>query len=86
MSYRIGGDEFALITETTSALELKQLARSVEKEMTIPIRITAQDEIVISTSIGYASFPLDSEDSNELLLIADSKMYIEKQNRRNVIG
>ncbi|MFM2587948.1 GGDEF domain-containing protein [Vibrio sp. TBV020] len=86
LSYRIGGDEFALITRTTSLIELKQLSRTIAKEMTKPIRVTESDEVVIGTSIGFASYPNDAHDTNELLLIADSKMYVEKQNGRKIIG
>lgn len=85
-SYRIGGDEFALMTNATADSELKHLASVIEQEMQLPIQVTRYNEVTIATSIGYASFPSDSSEINELLLIADSNMYIEKQNTRKVIG
>lgn len=85
-SYRIGGDEFALMTNTTSENELKHLAAIIEQEMQLPIQVSGYNEVTIATSIGYASFPRDSRKINELLLVADSNMYIEKQNSRQAIG
>lgn len=85
-SYRIGGDEFALITNATSDSELKHLASVIEQEMQLPIQVSGHNEVTIATSIGYASFPTDSREINELLLIADSNMYIEKQSTRKVVG
>jgi diguanylate cyclase (GGDEF)-like protein len=85
-SYRIGGDEFALMTNATSESELKHLAAIIEQEMQLPIQVSGYNEVTIATSIGYASFPRDSRKINELLLVADSNMYIEKQNSRQAIG
>ncbi|NOH78526.1 GGDEF domain-containing protein [Vibrio sp. RE86] len=84
--YRIGGDEFAIICNVTQTPELTHLAHTIRTETEQAIRLADNTELVIGTSIGRAVYPHDSKSIHELMLIADSNMYLEKHaQRENVI-
>lgn len=74
---RLGGDEFALILRYMTAeeaavriLELKNALRAVPLEST---------DHTFSLSIGSASFPEEGSSINELLRLADDRMYRNKR-------
>lgn len=84
--FRIGGDEFAILVKNKPGHISSTLINEVRIMMAEPIEITLHDssntEIIAATSIGFAQYPQDSKDINELLLIADGQMYREKHSFR----
>jgi len=83
---RIGGDEFLVILSGTNNLEIVEpiaakLVASISREI-----IINQDAITIGASIGIATYPKDGRSAEELIKLADSAMYMVKQNGKNNFG
>jgi len=73
-AFRIGGDEFALILPQTDAAQALALARRVETvfaEMLQPLQLT----VGVSMDHGVANFPQDAEQADQLIRIADERLY-----------
>lgn len=75
---RLGGDEFLVILPALENAEDTELvAERILKTFTSPFTLGSQ-EVFISTSIGIAIYPTDSDGSTSLLQHADSAMYQAK--------
>lgn len=73
---RFGGDEFVVIIEhLDNDTQLEYLATSLSKKIAEPINELG---LSISASIGIATFPQDGLTKDQLLAVADHKMYHEK--------
>jgi len=73
-AFRIGGDEFALILPQTDAAQALALARRVETvfaETLQPLQLT----VGVSMDHGVANFPQDAEQADQLIRIADERLY-----------
>ncbi len=80
---RLGGDEFAvLLVNMPNAREAEITARRIVDYFRLPFSILER-EIFITASLGIAIYPLDEEESNNLLAKADAAMYEAKQSGRN---
>ena len=80
---RFGGDEFVLLfSEFDQINTLIQKIKKIQEAISVPHRI-GDLSIEISTSIGISLYPDDGEDSDTLMLNADSAMYHAKENGRN---
>lgn len=80
---RLGGDEFVLLLSEVG--EINTLIPKIEEIRAViaaPYKIEGKD-LEISTSIGISLYPEDGEDSDTLILNADSAMYQAKENGRN---
>ncbi len=84
--YRIGGDEFALLIDDPTYTDYQLVIEHIKQLINQPISTSHDVMINAATSIGFASYPTDSDDINELLLIADNNMYREKHALRKVSG
>jgi diguanylate cyclase (GGDEF)-like protein len=85
-AFRIGGDEFALILPQTDAAQALALARRVETvfaEMLQPLQLT----VSVSMDHGAANFPQDAEQADQLIRIADERLYrLKHSNHSNRKG
>src|SRR5882724_2703547 len=73
-AFRIGGDEFALLLPQTDAAQALALSRRVETvfaEMLQPLQLT----VSVSMDHGVANFPQDAEQADQLIRIADERLY-----------
>ncbi len=73
-AFRVGGDEFALILPQTDASQAVALARRVETvfaELLQPLQLT----VGVSMDHGAANFPQDAEQADQLIRIADERLY-----------
>ena len=80
---RLGGDEFVLLFSEFD--QIKTLIPKIEKireVISLPHPI-GEMNIDITTSMGISLYPDDGEDSDTLMLKADSAMYHAKENGRN---
>ena len=80
---RYGGEEFALLIPK---IDLKEGQRLAEKIRTAfeAIRLTVRRELLeVTISIGVASIPEDTRDQEELIHIADTRLYEAKRKGRN---
>jgi len=86
-AFRIGGDEFALLlpqTDSQQALALSRRVETVFAEMLRPLQL----EVTVSMDHGIAIFPQDAEQADQLIRIADERLYRQKHenHRRTVNG
>jgi len=82
--YRIGGDEFALLTEKlSSSAELLPLADALQKLSSFTLRFDNQP-IEIQCSIGVCSYPDAASNRLELLRKADQALYRAKEEGKGV--
>ena len=76
---RLSGDEFVVVCEeieSFQALELYGLALKKALDTTYTLHDLALKN---SASVGSALFPIDAENLDELLHIADERMYKDKR-------
>lgn len=74
---RFGGDEFVLVLPGVSCHDVTRLALKIKGIISAPMVINDR-KIVITPSIGIASYPDDGEDFESLLKSADVAMYRAK--------
>jgi diguanylate cyclase (GGDEF)-like protein/PAS domain S-box-containing protein len=80
---RVGGDEFLIIaTALHSADNAREIAEKVISLVSQPIAVHGQ-QTIISSSIGIALYPDNSEDPNRLVNLADQSMYQIKNSGKN---
>jgi diguanylate cyclase (GGDEF)-like protein len=73
-AFRIGGDEFALLLPQTDAEQALALSRRVETvfiEMVHPLQLS----VGVSMDHGVATFPQDGEQADQLIRVADERLY-----------
>jgi diguanylate cyclase (GGDEF)-like protein len=73
-AFRIGGDEFALLlpqTDSPQALALSRRVQTVFAEMLQPLQLA----VVVGMDHGIAIFPQDAEQADQLIRIADERLY-----------
>jgi len=73
-AFRIGGDEFALLLPQTDAPQALALSRRVETvfaEMLQPLQFA----VSVTMDHGVAIFPQDAEQADQLIRIADERLY-----------
>ncbi|MDD2830033.1 MAG: diguanylate cyclase [Sulfuricurvum sp.] len=81
--FRIGGDEFAVIIESTSNLEsIEQIAQKVIFAVSTPVALEGQ-YVKVGASIGVSCFPKHAHDVRSLIRTADEAMYEAKNNGKN---
>jgi diguanylate cyclase (GGDEF)-like protein len=77
-AFRIGGDEFALLLPQTDAEQALALSRRVETvfaEMLQPLQLI----VGVSMDHGVATYPQDGEQADQLIRVADERLYRLKQ-------
>jgi len=80
---RIGGDEFILLMQETGRREdATTIAQKILDSFAEPLLIDGQ-RVQLSTSIGIAIYPDDSEDMETLVKKSDAAMYYSKGHGRN---
>jgi diguanylate cyclase (GGDEF)-like protein len=76
-AFRIGGDEFALLlpqTDTAQALALSRRIESVFAETLQPLHLA----FPVTMDHGIATFPQDGDHSDQLIHVADERLYLLK--------
>lgn len=76
---RIGGDEFAVILSYGDQQKVVEFAQQIKRIIAMPIDYQHQS-ISISSSLGIAQYPQDSEGIEGLVSRADTAMYFAKHN------
>ncbi|WP_164045206.1 diguanylate cyclase domain-containing protein, partial [Serratia marcescens] len=75
---RLGGDEFGVICVTPAHSErARQIAADVMEVMSRPIDC-GRLQLIVSCSVGFASFPRNAVDSPTLQRFADFALYHSK--------
>ena len=83
LAYRIGGDEFALtITGTVDKEVCESLKHRMDKIISRPFKI--DDTIIqVRISAGYAMYPDERATEDELRVLADRRMYADKEEHKH---
>ncbi|HAG53129.1 MAG TPA: hypothetical protein DCL21_05010 [Alphaproteobacteria bacterium] len=80
LTTRLGGDEFCVLLLNTTKQQALDKIELIKQAIEEPILY--QDNILnIETSVGLANYPTDTKEPEELLDLADSSMYKEKDER-----
>ena len=78
-AFRIGGDEFALIISAEMGDSLcMQTKMHIVQSLLLPYEIDGKT-LHIGASCGYAVYPLETEDTGKIRILADQRMYAEKK-------
>ena len=80
VAFRIGGDEFAILHQFKSNSEIDGIRQEIEMQFMQITRIAGMD-IKIRVSIGEAIYS-KSKDEKDLIALADSNMYQDKQKHK----
>lgn len=75
---RFGGDEFIGVYETIDGSKINAIGQDINKVLDEHI-IISESEFIISASIGVARYPMDAENVDDLLKLADMAMYKAKK-------
>jgi len=73
-AFRIGGDEFALLLPQTDAAQALALSRRIETvfaETLLPLQLA----FPVTMDHGIATFPQDGDQSDQLIRVADERLY-----------
>ena len=79
-TYRMGGDEFAVIIESNEDCEIKDAEHRIHAVFERPIMVSNEPQ-TLSTSLGAASYPNDGDNIDFLINLADKRMYKMKFQR-----
>src|SRR6266436_1152985 len=77
-AFRIGGDEFALLLPQTDSFQASALSRRIGvvfTEILLPLNLT----ISVSMDHGVSTYPQDGDQRDQLIRIADERLYSAKQ-------
>jgi len=81
-AFRIGGDEFALLLPQTDAAQALALSRRIETVFEEQLR-PMQLSVSVTMDHGVANFPLDGEQADQLIRVADERLYRLKHANHN---
>jgi diguanylate cyclase len=80
---RLAGDEFAvLLPDLPTGAAAHELANRIRSHLLTPIDMSGQP-VVVTASLGLATFPEDASSVDDLLRQADTEMYRVKRRRRS---
>jgi diguanylate cyclase (GGDEF)-like protein len=83
--FRYGGDEFVAVCPETSGEAIDYALRRLESNVqTLPIGSRLQEHMAepLDISWGVASFPADAAEEDELIRVADDRLYACKRSHR----
>jgi diguanylate cyclase (GGDEF)-like protein len=80
-AFRIGGDEFALVLPQTDAAPALALSRRVETVFADTLK-SLQLNVTVGMDYGVANFPQDADNAEDLVRIADERLYQRKHAHR----
>lgn len=87
MPSRYGGEEFAIILPETQKENSKKIAERLRKKISnIIIRTKDKKEVSPTISIGIASYPMDTEEKEDLIGFADQALYFAKNSGKNRVA
>src|ERR1700736_3379893 len=86
-AFRYGGDEFVLLLPQTSKENALNVARRLHKMIRESVWLASEAlNIKVTTSLGVASYPVDSRSKEGLLHLADEAMYLVKNTNRDSVA
>jgi diguanylate cyclase (GGDEF)-like protein len=86
-AFRYGGDEFVLLLPQTSKENALNVARRLHQLIRDNVWLTAEGlNVRLTSSVGVASYPIDSRSKEGLLHLADEAMYLVKNTNRDSVA
>lgn len=82
---RYGGEEFSILLPRLARREGLSLAETIRRDLEQMNVTVRREAIPMTISIGVASIPEDTLDSEGLIQIADARLYKAKKNGRNCV-
>jgi len=73
-AFRVGGDEFAVLLPQTDAAQALALSKRISAVFSEVLR-TLNVSVPVGLDHGVATFPADSDSTEELIQIADARLY-----------
>jgi len=83
LTFRIGGDEFAILLSSPSSIP--QVMERIISAVKAPFTISEEQTLEISAAAGVALFPEHSLDFQEIFKFADDAMYRAKQSGKDYL-
>ena len=80
---RYGGEEFSILLPKFTIKQARVMAESIRAQIAGMNLNVRREVIPVALSIGVASVPTDTLDSEELIRIADGRLYEAKRSGRN---
>ena len=78
-AYRIGGDEFViLVDEDVEEGRYQQFKENIDQAFARRVRCLDQ-KLHITVSLGFARYPEDGQDVQQVIALADQRMYADKE-------
>ncbi|HXR27227.1 MAG TPA: sensor domain-containing diguanylate cyclase, partial [Candidatus Baltobacteraceae bacterium] len=84
--FRYGGDEFTILLPGADQAGALAVAEKVRAAVTGAGRQRGPDALLLTCSIGVASFPDDATDAPSLLFAADRAAYLSKRTGRDLVS
>ncbi|WP_407494974.1 GGDEF domain-containing protein [Pseudooceanicola sp. MF1-13] len=83
---RVGGDEFAILLTECSDADRDTVVRRLQNAMARRFPVDRRDGspvmiLRVSAAMGYATYPDEAGDVDSLLILADSRMYADKNGK-----
>jgi diguanylate cyclase (GGDEF)-like protein len=79
--YRLGGDEFVLLLPHTDERGARKAAVRYRKAIE---SLVMPEGLRLGASVGVATYPVDGNESDNLMNLADSRMYkVKHQNKKS---
>ena len=84
---RLGGDEFVVLAHLDGSAESQEISSRLRRAVTAATRAAVgQAEVRVDVSIGIALIGPDGQDPDELLNVADRRMYAAKRGPREAVA
>ena len=85
-AFRIGGDEFAVVYRADlNETQRREKQALIVETLTQPYEIDGK-RLQIGASCGYAHYPEDSAAAADIRILADQRMYAEKERNHQKVG
>lgn len=85
-AYRIGGDEFViLVDEEVEEARYKQFKENIDQAFAQRVRCLDKN-LHITVSLGFARYPEDGQDVQQVIALADQRMYADKEIKHRLHG
>lgn len=85
-AYRIGGDEFViLVDEEVEEARYKQFKENIDQAFAQRVRCLDK-KLHITVSLGFARYPEDGQDVQQVIALADQRMYADKEIKHRLHG